>query len=73
MPARPGYLHTPNPQAALRAERAELLDLLEDISLATDYADTIKGEDTLAQMVGTAFILETLGRSLRFRAEHGLF
>lgn len=60
---------------ALRAERTEIEDLLGDIECSVNALDLLIA-DSLGQsanpLLTESFAHETIGRSMRFRAEHGL-
>lgn len=58
----------------LRAERAELLDLLDDVNRALEMnPEHGPAQSEKARLLHIGFGHETVGRSMRFRAARGLF
>lgn len=65
---------TPTQIKTLRAERAELEGLHQDIGHALELLEgALKTSHDQARLIAEFFAHETLGHCQRFRAEQGLF
>lgn len=65
---------TPTEIKALRAERAELEGLHQDIGHALELLDGARHvTHAQSRLIAEGFAHETLGHCHRFRAEHGLY